>query len=125
MKDERFKDVKNIYGIPKGGLPFAVTLANFSHLPLILKVKDITDRTLVVDDIIDSGETLLKFNSLREKDGVKPIYGVIISKINDINVEARKLLTFQGYEVEQEDWVVFPWEDDENVSKKLDETEIE
>jgi adenine/guanine phosphoribosyltransferase-like PRPP-binding protein len=125
MRDERFKNVKNVYGIPKGGVPFAVTIANFAHLPLALKVKDITNETLVVDDIVDSGETLLKFNQLREKDGVKPIYGVIISKINDINTAARKLLTFQGYEIEEGDWVVFPWEDDENVSKKLDETEIE
>ncbi|MDR0920679.1 MAG: phosphoribosyltransferase [Oscillospiraceae bacterium] len=125
IKDEQFKGIKNIYGIPKGGIPFAVALANFSHLPLLLKASDITDDTLVVDDILDSGDTLLKFNNLRKAKDIHPVYGVIVTKINEFNLEARKLLTFQGYEVEGIDWVVFPWEDDKNVSKKLDGTEIE
>ncbi|GHU52566.1 hypothetical protein FACS1894132_02520 [Clostridia bacterium] len=125
IKDEKFKNVKNIYGIPKGGIPFAVTLANFSHLPLILKASDITNSTLVVDDILDSGGTLLRFNELRLAKDIHPIYGVIITKISNDNIEARKLVTFPGYEREAEEWCVFPWEDDRNVVKKLDNTELE
>jgi GTP cyclohydrolase I len=46
---------KNIYGIPRGGVLVALELAHHLDLPLTEKPDDFT---LIVDDLIDSGETL-------------------------------------------------------------------
>jgi hypoxanthine phosphoribosyltransferase len=88
------KKIKNIYGIPRGGLVLAVYLSHKTNLPL---TDQITKNTLIVDDISDSGKTLKSFinnfiatihycnNSL-----VKPSYYVFLKKENT--------------------WIVYPWE---------------
>ena len=49
---------KNIYGPPRGGLVLAVCLSHQLGIPMILDESEITAKTLVVDDIADTGETL-------------------------------------------------------------------
>lgn len=49
-----------IYPIPRGGLIPGVFLSHSLDLP-ILDIYDVTEKTLIVDDICDTGETLKKF----------------------------------------------------------------
>lgn len=86
--------IDSLYGIPRGGLVVAVSLSHQLQIPLR---DSIDDKTLVVDDIVDSGATLdlmlAKFPfeymaSLFYKDK-KPQFYV-----------AKKV----------EDWIMFPWE---------------
>ena len=51
---------KNIYGIPRGGLPLAVKLSYLLNLPMILDPNNITKSTIICDDISDTGKTLHK-----------------------------------------------------------------
>jgi len=50
--------IKNIYGIPRGGVPVAFELGSFLGLPLVEKPDQ---HSLIVDDIADSGKTISRF----------------------------------------------------------------
>ena len=91
--------VTSIYGIPRGGLPLAVKLSHLMNLKLIINEKKITDTTLVVDDIADTGRTLFPYKDYT----TATIYYHPKSKI---------IPTVWIYE-KANAWVVFPWE---NVS---------
>jgi GTP cyclohydrolase I len=52
----------NLYGIARGGLPVAIGLAKYLKLPLIDK-DEISDKTLIVDDLIDSGKTIKQYKN--------------------------------------------------------------
>ncbi len=53
----------SIYGIPRGGLVVAVALSHSLGLPVLVNRERVTILTLVVDDISDTGKTLLPFAS--------------------------------------------------------------
>lgn len=75
-----------IFGIPRGGIPVAYALTKF--LPSAVVVDDVTKANVIVDDIVDSGATRDRFK--------------------DMNKNA---LFYNFYDaVDEEDWVVFPWE---------------
>ena len=52
--------VQTVYGIPQGGAPLAVMVANYLGAQLIQEPK-IGMATLVVDDLIDSGKTMERY----------------------------------------------------------------
>ena len=89
------KKYDNIYGIPRGGLPVAVYLSHHLEIPLIHNFKKMTDNTLIVDEIADTGETLKNFN---------PENIAVIFK------NKRCCFKPKYWEVLVHDWVVFPWE---------------
>lgn len=67
----------NIIGVPRGGLPIAVHLSHLLGLPLIAENR-ISERTLIVDDVSDTGKCLLGLDilpkqvaTLYRKDGTK------------------------------------------------------
>jgi len=87
-------DVKNIYGVPRGGLILAIHLSHLLDLPLSLfPTKD----SLIVDDISDTGNTLSIFS------GRNPIVTMYYHRqalvIPDIWVYEKK-----------DKWIQFPWE---------------
>ena len=50
---------ENIYGIPRGGLVVAVRLSHLLDIPLTETPEK--KKTLIVDDICDSGKTMIKY----------------------------------------------------------------
>ena len=85
-----------VYGIPKGGLPIAVAVANHLNLPMLLNP---TENTLVIDDISDTGKTLTNIKS--------KVIGCLFSSswttvIPDVFVEIK---------ISKEDWIIYPWEE--------------
>ena len=102
-----------VYGLPRGGLPIAVSLSHRLHLPLLMDYYDrkiVTDKKiLVVDDIADTGHTLKDFENkhniictfhYHEQSIIEPDYW--IHKKDD-------------------DWIVYPWEreDSEEIQDYL------
>lgn len=85
---------KNVYGIPRGGVPIAVALSLKLNLPL-------TDKpeigTLVVDDLIDSGKTL------------EPYVGV--NDIAVLYVKSHSPETVKYFVEERNGWLELPYED--------------
>lgn len=102
---------KNIFGIPRGGLVVGVRLSHLLNIPMVFEVKDITEATLVIDDINDSGKTL---QALQLKIGNLQLMTATLFS------ERKSIFTPAFFCREKTKWVVFPWETAE--TSKYDKT---
>lgn len=90
--------VGSVYGVPTGGVPLALMVAQRMNLPIADEWK-MGNATLVVDDLVDTGATMSKFDGSGYLDAAfrKPYspkkYAPHARTIND--------------------WLWFPWEHDE------------
>ena len=93
-------NVTEVYGVPRGGLVPAVVLSHELRVPIVVNESDITESTLVVDDIIDTGESVATLvSNLNVRPKVAAIYaGQCRAFTPDFSIR------------EKDDWVVFPWE---------------
>lgn len=103
------RQIKNIYGVPRGGLTLAVSLSHRLNVPLVLSESEISPQTLVVDDIYDTGKTmnaLFSRHNLRQaafwfRNRETPLpenFGIIY-------LSSKK----------SSEWLVFPWETDKSA----------
>ena len=104
----RGKRFKNIYGLPRGGLPLAVSLSHGLGLPLIWDKEKISGKTLIVDDIADTGKTLKRLLG-KKKVTVVTIY-----------LDKQSVFMPDLYCRLKDGWIVFPWETER--SSKYDKT---
>lgn len=109
------KLIKNIYAVPKGGLPLGVYLSNLLGVPLILDKERINNKTLVVDDISDTGKTLKRLLEGRKYYKVATLWWDDRTSFTP-DIGGRVKNTFDGPNY----WVVMPWET--NKSSKYDGT---
>ena len=56
------RNLSGVYGIPTGGAPVAVMVANELGLPLV--EEPVAGRTLIVDDLVDTGTTMRSYRKL-------------------------------------------------------------
>lgn len=98
------KEYELIAGVTRGGLIPAVMLSYKLDIPIIaIDPDDILDtdiKTLVVDEIYDTGLTIKHLLSRNPAIDV----AVIMSK------DKHAPVTFMGVHIDIEDWIVFPWE---------------
>ena len=109
-----------VVGVQRGGLIPAVQLSHYYEVPLqtisvsfrdqsnvvgldVLAKMDPTKKTLVIDDINDSGQTLIEFtaNIQHEKYATLTMF---TKRSSDYTVD------FYAQEAEDHKWIVFPWE---------------
>jgi hypoxanthine phosphoribosyltransferase len=103
--------VKNIYGVPRGGLILAVCLSHQLDKPLLLDPEYMTKNTLIVDDISDSGKTLSnfinsEFNIYCKHENKKPDMTCTLFYYPKSIYKP----TIWVFEKQPDDWIVFPWE---------------
>lgn len=102
----RSKEFDGVFGLPRGGLVFAVMLSHRLNLPLLMAP---TNKSLIVDGICDSGESLVHYikNSSSE-DEVKERPTVCTMYYNE-----NKLGVVPDYYmfIKSDRWIVFPWEE--------------
>lgn len=103
---ERFN---SLYGIPRGGLILAVRLSHKLKLPVIMHDSNIGNRTLIVDDIADSGDTMIEFLSNKKNYATATLFHNPASKHTPTYFCRKK-----------DSWVVFPWE--EEKTSRYDKT---
>lgn len=97
-----YKDlIKNIYGVPRGGLVVAIVLSHYLKKPIILEKKRITSKTLIVNDISDTGNTLSKLLMKRTYFMVLTLFKKNGTIFNPEYYVREKL---------PDSWIVFPWE---------------
>jgi uncharacterized protein len=104
------KNCKNIYGIPRGGLVVAVKLSHLLDTPIVLTQEEISEETLIIDDIVDTGETVKRLLG----DDRKNHY------IASLYFEQNAIIKPNFFVREKTAWIVFPWETDE--TSKYDNT---
>ena len=108
-KSNIIKDIKHIVGIPRGGLPVAVHLSHYLNIDLEnpnFLLEEEYKNTLMVDDIAHTGDTLLHYHSL----------GFIYSAT--LYYKASSLIKPTFYVREATKWIVFPWEDPDEVPNR-------
>ena len=97
-----------VYGIPRGGLPLAVELSHKLNIPLALdnlfRKEYRTQSILLVDDLVDTGETM--------RDLTENIFNEY-EKVTTAVLFRKPWCKFHpDYYVEEIDrWIVFPYED--------------
>lgn len=96
---------ENIYPIPRGGYAIAIELAKILNIPIITNEKEITENTLIVDDLIDSGKTLKKFTQK------KAVLFVKNDKEKSVDYFVTKIIN---------EWVKFPDEKENEIQEHLE-----
>jgi len=93
------KKFSGVYGLPRGGLVIATCLSHSLGIPLLMAP---TENCLIVDDIDDSGESLVHYVSESSKRNY-----TILTRCNRY-----PKLHDHWYEIGIGDgrWVIFPWE---------------
>lgn len=92
-----------VYGIPRGGLVFAVMISHKLSIPMLMSP---TPGCLIVDDICDSGESLLHYvKNSSSPDKPKYITATMFYKDNRLGIKPDIYWRTKG-----EDWVIFPHE---------------
>lgn len=103
LKDKLLKSKKQykaIYGIPRGGVPIAMVLSEKLGIPLVNSPEH--EDILIVDDLIDSG------NTLKDLQGTK---AVLYRKPHSPEVDF--------FVSEIDDWIEFFYEDTEKDAKDI------
>ncbi len=103
------RQIKNIYGIPRGGLTLAVSLSHQLNVPLVLSESEISPQTLVVDDIYDTGKTI---NALFSRHNLRQAAFWFRNRETPLpeNFEIISLGSKKSSE-----WLIFPWETDKSA----------
>jgi len=82
------KNIKNIYGVPRGGIIMATRISYLTGIPITGAPNG--NHTAILDDCLDSGATRHSFENF-------PFFFVLVDK--------------QFEEIK--DWLIFWWEDDQ------------
>ena len=96
------KKITGVYGLARGGLIFAVILSHKLNIPLLSAP---IENCIIVDDICDSGESLIHYQNNTSGNG-KHKYHIttMFYKQNDL-VEPEL-----WYKRKDDKWIVYPWE---------------
>jgi len=95
MLKNRRETFDGVWGPARGGLPLAVAMSHFLNIPFCKKPK--SRKTLIVDDIADTGKTLLKY---AETHTIATLF-YHTQSVFEPNIWLRK---------KTNKWIVFPWE---------------
>ncbi len=100
------KEFKGVYGIPRGGVILAIMLSHKLDIQYIDKIDNIDEATIIIDDIVDTGETLKKYKSYPIPENC---YCVTIH-------EHKQSIIKPDYSVlyKEDKWIVYPWETEES-----------
>ena len=99
------KELEFVSGIPRGGLIPAVMMSHVFGIKYIsyssakLLPKELREKTLVIDDIADTGHTLKEAISLD-----------FITSTLAMRQGSESLPDFYGEYISDDSWLVFPWE---------------
>ena len=96
------KDFKGVYGIPRGGLILAVMLSHKLDLPLIMSKDELDENSIIIDDIADTGKTLLDFTEYES-------YVVTIHEHEQSLIKPDYSVLDKG-----DKWIVYPWETEDS-----------
>lgn len=101
----------SIYAVPRGGVPIAILMNRKLQLRLLENEADITAKTLIVDDICDSGRTLAKFPNNDS---------ATIFKKSDASLHTPRWCLY-----DTNDWIEFPYEqterdEEDNIVRMLE-----
>lgn len=105
IKDEG-RSYDAIYPIPRGGYFTAIQLSQILDVRIECDIRKITPKTLVVDDICDSGKTIEGFSN----------YDTAVTFVKE---RSKDKVSFWGGIVSANDWLIFPDEHEATVEDNI------
>lgn len=100
---------RELFPLPRGGLVYAVALSHKFGLPLTTRA---TVHSVFIDDIADSGRTIL---DARIKHSNGPVH-CIFKK-----TRCKERGVFGIIEDDTDDWIVFPWESKDKAQEDYEQ----
>lgn len=94
-----------VYGVPRGGLVMAAWLSHKLYLPLLSAP---SPNCIIIDDICDSGETLLHYVKHSSSANDNPNYFITTMYYRENQLGIKPDL---WYAKKEDKWIVFPWEE--------------
>lgn len=88
-------DFDGVYGIPRGGLVVALCISHKLRLPMLVQP---TDKTLIVDEISDTGKTLQQYKNQKIACLFSTPWTEVVPN------------WFVGTKADKNEWLVMPWE---------------
>lgn len=109
--EKQHQQISGVFGIPRGGLIFAVMLSHRLKVPLLSSA---FEGCLIVDDICDSGESLVHFvKNTSNPNAPKYVVATMFYKENKLGIKP------DIYRYDKKDnWIVYPFEYDPDRPKK-------
>ena len=105
----------NIYPIARGGYYPAIRVANALNREIILDESEITEKTLIVDDLVDSGKTIAKYIG---KNHVAVVYLKEGEKEQPKNI-LRETSILTGAIVKAGEWLELPDEHETTIEENI------
>ena len=101
LKNYKGLTFKDVYGISRGGLIPAVIISYLLDIPFVRYENKINSKTLIIDDISDSGKTLKKLLK-KHKVGMTATLWIMkqTKYLPDVHIRIKN----------DDEWIVFPWE---------------
>lgn len=100
--------ISGVYGIPRGGLTLAAWLSHKLYVPLLTAP---SDNCIIIDDICDSGESLLHYvNQSSTPEGEKD-KGYFITTMFYTKNNKYRVKPDYYFDLKEDKWIVFPWEE--------------
>jgi len=99
LKVERLK-IENIYPVGRGGMIPAVMLSHLLDLPVTLKKSAISNHTIVIDEIVDTGRTMQEFRTMYPR-----AWRVALMESSKLEI-----CDYYGSKYDNNDYILFPWE---------------
>ena len=103
---EHFKDsnISGVYGIPRGGIVLASILSYKMNVPMLLAPYK---NCIIIDDIADTGETLLHYDRNSSENGVKKGYHIVTMFYKETSQVKPEFYMH----LKTDKWIVYPWEE--------------
>ena len=97
------KNITGVYGIPRGGIILASILSYRMDVPMLMAPHK---GCIIIDDIADSGETLLHYSNNTSGGGVDKGYHIVTMFYKHGSMVIPEYhMYFKDYK-----WIVYPWE---------------
>ncbi len=103
-KRYEFAGLTGVYGIPRGGMCLAARLSYKMDIPLLAAP---FKGCLIVDDISDTGETLIHYARNTSGGGVSKGYHIVTMYYRNGSLVEPEYYKY----TKEEKWIVFPWEE--------------
>ena len=103
---ERYKydNITGVYGIPRGGVILAVLLSYKMDIPLLMAP---TKGCIIIDDISDTGETLLHYDRNSCHGGEDRGYHIVTMFYREGSLVKPEFFKY----LKTDKWIVYPWEE--------------
>ena len=96
--------ISGVYGIPRGGLILASILSYKMNVPMLMGPHR---NCIIVDDISDSGETLLHYSRNSSDGGKDKGYHIVTMFYKEGSMVLPEFFVFN----KTDKWIVYPWEE--------------